>query len=102
MKVYENATMRAWHVTLFEGGDPEFDCDFIVAHTIVPNWADGQPLHLFDVIEDEEATHDAAFGHMGTSDVDVMIRDLVTGLLFKRDEDEWQATWESIEYEPLA
>lgn len=101
MMFYKDAKVTAYHVAIFEGGDRDFDHDFIVVHMVVPDWSDSKPLNIFEIIDDECSYHDTSFGRMGMSDVDAMIRDLVTDILYNRHEDEWQTSWESVEITPM-
>jgi len=96
--IFENTTAMVKHAVIFEDGDPEYDQDFIVVVQTTPDFHNGKPYHIITVIDDERPSFACHLGELSPSDIDVMMRELVTGMLYRQDEPEYDASFDSIQF----
>ena len=96
--LFENTTAMVKRAVIFEDGDPEFDQDFIIVVQTTPDFHNGKPYHIITVIDDENPSFACHLGELSPSDIDVMMRELVTERLYSQDETEYDASFDSIQF----
>lgn len=83
---------------LFENGDEEYPQDFIIVVTKNKTF-EGGDYYIVTCIDDERPQFVECVGSLSPSDLDQLMRELVTGLLYSDDDDEYWNTYNSIFFE---
>lgn len=101
--IWENTKANVYHVTILENGEEGYEQDFLVVVTRTEHFGfHDEPYYLITVLDDEKPTFTCRLGEIGYSDLDVLIRELVTERIYSRDEPEYDESYDSVTYEQIA